>query len=80
MLIEGHSRGCNPEGCIRFKERADGYIDPNLLAIEKLYYSGYSDRSIAKELGITRYTVYTWRTAQGLEPKGEALRGRPKKE
>lgn len=66
-------------GCSGFKQRLGQAISAHVLEIEKLYYDGLSDRAIARELGITRYTVYSWRTAQGLEPRGNELRGRPKK-
>ena len=66
-------------GCSGFKERNGIAINPYTLEIEQLYYKGYSDRAIAKELGITRYSVYAWRISQGLEPRGNELRGRPKK-
>ena len=65
--------------CSGFKEREGESICPHVLEIEMLYYKGLSDRAISRTLGISRYSVYTWRTSQGLEPKGNELRGRPKK-
>lgn len=79
ILMEGHSRGCSAKDCNKYKEKAENFIDPNLILIEKLYYSDCSDREIARKLKISRYSVYTWRKTQGLEPKGCMKRGRPKK-
>lgn len=80
ILMEGKSRGCAAENCDKFKERSGCFIDPKLINIERMYYSGYSDRRIASYLGVSRYSVYTWRRAQSLEPNGFRQRGRPKKE
>ena len=79
-LIEKKSRGTPVEMCDKYKPRKSEPIDPYAFEIEELYYKGMSDRAIARQLGISRYKVYTWRTAYGLEPKGEASRGRPRKE
>ena len=81
ILVTGQSRG-EPAGCscTKYKPRSDGGLVPYVLDLEKLYWMGYSDRRIARELKVSRYFVYTWRQANGLEPKGEKLRGRPKKE
>lgn len=65
--------------CSGFKERIGEAISPHVLEIEKLYYKGCSDRKIARTLGISRYSVYTWRNSQGLEAIGDEQRGRPKK-
>ena len=79
-LIEGKLRGTPVEQCDKYKRRDGPPIDPIIFEIESLYYKGQSDRAIARQLGISRYTVYTWRTAYGLEAKGDSLRGRPRKE
>lgn len=65
--------------CTGFVEREGIAISPHVLEMESLYYKGLSDRAISRALGITRYTVYTWRTSMGLEPRGNEQRGRPKK-
>ena len=69
----------NDLDCSGFKEREDAVIDPNMLEMERLYYEGLSDRGISRYLGVTRYSVYSWRISMGLEPNGNELRGRPKK-
>lgn len=77
ILIEGHSRGMPASCCTKFKQRKDEDIDPYVLRVQELYYKGYSDRRISRELGVSRYFVYTWRKSNWLEANGEA--GRPKR-
>lgn len=67
------------ETCSGFKQRKGEAISPHVLEMEKLYYQDFSDRAIARKLGISRYQVYTWRISLGLEPRGNEQRGRPKK-
>lgn len=66
------------EECSGFQERSVE-IAPNVLDMEALYYKGFSDRAISRRLGISRYSVYTWRCSMGLESRGVEQRGRPKK-
>lgn len=65
--------------CSGFREREGEAINPHVLEMERLYYKGLSDRAISRELGVTRYSVYTWRESMGLATNGNELRGRPKK-
>lgn len=79
ILIMGKSRGVPAEFCDKFKEREDEEIEPFVLDIQRLYYKGFSDRRISRELGTSRYSVFAWRQSNGLEPNGETQRGRPKR-
>ena len=79
-LIHGYRKSKPAAECIDFKPRVSGDLDPHILDMERLYYKGLSDRGIARNLGISRYKVYTWRTCYGLPANGEAQRGRPRKE
>lgn len=76
ILYEKKSRGCSVENCDKFVQRQDGEITPHLIEIVKLYYSGMSDRAIAKKLGITRYVVRAWRLSSGLPPNDWTLKNR----
>ena len=80
ILITGEARKCSPVNCNKYKEKTGKNLEPYILDVQKLYYQNYSDRRIAKTLGISRYVVYTWRNINGLEANGESQRGRPKKE
>ena len=79
-LIQKQLRGCPVENCTKFKPRTGKPIDPKTIEMEALYYQNFSDRAIARKLGVSRYMVYTWRASYGLEPRGESQRGRPRKE
>ena len=68
ILYNSKSRGCSVEDCNKFEQRTDAEISPHLIEIMKLYYMGFSDRAIARILGISRYIVRTWRMSCGLEP------------
>lgn len=76
ILHEKKSRGCSVECCDKFVQRQDGEISPHLIEIMKLYYQGYSDRAIARALGITRYVVRVWRMSCGLEPNDWIIKNR----
>jgi len=67
------------EHCSGFREREGESLAPHILEMEALYYKGLSDRAIARKLSVSRYSVYTWRISQGLPPKGNEQRGRPKR-
>lgn len=76
ILHKKKSRGCSVDNCDKFEQRADAEISPHLIEIMKLYYTGYSDRAIAKLLGISRYVVRAWRLSCGLEPNEWIKRNR----
>lgn len=79
-MVTGARVSKTEDECSGFRQRCGDAINPNEIEMEKLYYKGLSDRAISRELGISRYAVYSWRISLGLEPRGDEQRGRPRKE
>lgn len=71
ILYKGKSRGCDVDVCNKFSEREGKEIPASLIEIMKLYFQGFSDRSIAKRVGVSRYIVRTWRISCGYEANGQ---------
>lgn len=78
ILYAGTARGCCAENCDKFRQRKGAEISPNIIEIIKLYWRGYSDRAIAKELGISRYVVRAWRISCGYEPNERSIKKPPR--
>lgn len=81
ILIEGHSRGCKPEKCEKWRtgnaaEKSDASADAPAeekkkksyddLEAMRLYIHGGTDKEIAEALGVKSTTIIGWRKRRGL--------------